>query len=281
MTTPSNTISSGPLDTAIATALSLLPVLGRLALILCAAWLLARALARVVPACARRIGLDARAEQLGFGRLMTRLDAQISASDALVRLLRATVWAGALGLMMESLGFAALSGLLARALAFLPRALLALCIMLAALLLADRASDVVSRVARRGQWAGATILGRVAHAGIVLLGISLAAEQLGLAVSLLRGLIAIALGGIALAIFGLLGAGVEPMLGRLMARYYLMRSLQPGETIALAGYTGTLVQFGAVGLVLRDEAGTHLIPYDIALRAPVERRRERAEEPAP
>jgi hypothetical protein len=278
MTTP-NYPTGWPLDTVLTTALSLVPVLGRLALILCAAWLLARALARVVPVAARRIGLDAHAERLGLGRVLARLDVQMSASDALLRLLRVAVWAGALGLMMESLGFEALSALLARALAFLPRALLALCIMLAALLLAERASEVVVRVARRGEWAGAHLLGRVVHVGILLLGISLAAEQLGLAVSLLRGLIAIALGGIALAVFGLLGAGIEPMLGRLMARYYLMRSLQPGETIALAGHTGTLVQFGAVGLVLRDEEGTHLIPYDVALRTPIERRRTRAAEP--
>jgi hypothetical protein len=123
------------------------------------------------------------------------------------------------------------------------------------------------RIAARGDWAGASALAKLLHYGIVLLSISLAAEQIGLEVSLLRGLIAVAVGGAALSIFGVLAVGLEPMMGRLMARYYLRRTLELGDTITLDGCTGALVQFGATGLVLRGEAGTHLIPYDIAQRA--------------
>lgn len=275
--TPPTTLDAA-LDAALETALALLPVAGRLLLLLLAAALLARAARRFLPGFGERIALDRRADQLGFGRLMARLQIERGATSLLTQLVVWGLWAGAIGLALESLGFAALSAGLARVIAFLPRALLGLGIVLGGVVLADQVERLFGRVAAGGEWAGSAALGRLLHYGIVVLGISLGAEQIGLEVSLLRGLIAIAIGGAALGIFGLLAIGLAPMMGRLMARYYLRRTLERGDTLQMAGCSGVLVQFGATGLVLKNDEGVQLIPYDVALTASFSRQRPTAQE---
>lgn len=255
------------LETVSATLAQLLPVAGRLALIAIATLLLTRLARRAIPSLADKVALDVRAERLGWSRLVGRLQIEQTASQALSLLVIWGLRVGALGIALESLGFAALSSGLAHVLAFLPRVLLGALIVLGGVMAADRAEQLFIQIAARGDWAGSGALAKLLHYGIILLAISLAAEQIGLEVTLLRGLIAVAVGGAALSIFGVLGMGLEPMLGRLMARYYMRRTLELGDTITLDGCTGALVQFGATGLVLRGPAGTHLIPYDIAQRA--------------
>ena len=69
----------------------------------------------------------------------------------------------------------------------------------------------------------------------------------------------------------LIALGALPIMRQLVARHYLRGMVQVGDRVAVAQHEGVLQAFGATGLVLRNDHGTVLLPYDWSLRSDMRR----------
>lgn len=201
-------------------------------------------------------GLDRMAHRLGLTRWHPRWPISrmlASATFWLVVLFFVTAAA-------ESLGLPGLADWLGRIIAYLPNVFAAAAIALVGYLFGTFLRDAVGATGRSLGVRDATLLGRLAYVAVVTVAAIVATGQLGVDVSLLVTIVAIAaagaFGGIALA-FGL-GAGAA--VDNVIASHYLQKIYRVGHRIRVGDLEGEILEFTGTAVVLDTPQGRALVP---------------------
>ncbi len=246
------------LGTLATSASEYLPNVAGAALLLVAGWLLAYLLRGIV----RRItaGIVARVGRYSGSGELERPGAQsaiVAAVSGAVYWLVLVVFVLAavqvLALPMLDAAAAALSG-------YLPNLITAAIVVAVGYLAGGVTRGAISRSARAWGVAYGDVVGRLVQAGVVLVSVIVAIDELGVDNTLLvvaaAVVLAATLGGAAIA-FGL---GARSAVDNLLAAHYVQRSFRPGLVVRIDGIEGRIIEIGETSVVLETNEGRVFVP---------------------
>jgi small-conductance mechanosensitive channel len=223
-----------------------LPTLLLALVILVIGWALARLLAALARRLARRLGLDDLVERSGLAQGLAQAKIARPASDLVALLIFWLVFLVSLLLALETLGWTLAVLPVQSLIAYLPRLLAAILILVVGAWLAQALGKVVqAAVASMGVEFHEGV-GRAVRGLLLVVTAVLAIQQIGLNLTFLTdaltNLLTIAVAGLALA-FGLGGRDVAR---NVLAGYYARDQFVPGDALVVDGEVGTLEGIGTV-----------------------------------
>jgi hypothetical protein len=199
---------SGGISNAWSSIATFVPKLLAFLVILFVGWLIAKALAKVVDKVLERVGFDRVVERGGINRMMGRTS--FDASDVIAKLVYYAVLLIALQMAFGVFGDNPVSAMLTGIVAWLPRAVVAIVIIVVAGAVARAVRDLVTGALGGLSYGG--LLGTMASVFIWGLGIIAALNQIGVATSVTMPVLITVLatvGGIA--VVGVGGGLIRPM----------------------------------------------------------------------
>lgn len=260
------------LEPVIDVAVRLLPVVGKVGGVAVVGVVGSLALSRTVRWGLTRAGLEAGIERLGGAAALERLRLQGRLPVACGKLV---FWLGMFitaYIAAEVAGWSGVSGVIGKVVGFLPQALAAAGIVLAGLWGASMAERAVTgALSRRDGVEAPELVGKAVSALVVMLTTAMAAGQLGFEVTLINGLLTITVGAFALGVGLTAALGSQQMVGNMVLRQYVERTLEEGDEVEIGGVMGTVAGFGPSVLVLRTPHGRRFIPYKIVLDGAIRR----------
>lgn len=204
----------------------------------------------------RKLGLEALAEKFGVARLLYTVGvkanvAQVSGQVVYYAALLLTLHSVAeiMGLRIVSQGMTALMG-------FVPSLLSATAIMVAGVLGADVLARVVRNVGSKARGVGSPeVLARGLYYLVIILAGTIAAEQLGLAVTLINSLIQIVAAAAGLGLALAFAFGAREAASNWVARHYVTRLYRRGDRVRVREEEGIVLNFSPTSVIL--DQGEH------------------------
>lgn len=184
------------------------PRLGAFLLILVVGYLVAKALSKAIDAVLERVGFDRAVERGGVKKALS--NSKYDASDVVSKLVFYTLVLFVLQAAFGVFGANPISAMLAGVVAFLPKAFVAIVIVVVAAAIASAVKDVISNTL--GGLSYGKALGTAASAAIVFFGVVAALQQIEVATLVTDRVVTavlFALAGIAIVAVG--GGGIQPM----------------------------------------------------------------------
>src|ERR687893_3038708 len=216
-----------PLQDALSAFLSFIPQLIGALIILIVGYVIAKALQAIVGRVLEGIGFDRWMERGGIKQFFDRADTEHTPHSILGRLVFWFVFIIAITMAADALGIPQVSAVLAQLIAYIPRIIAAILILILAALLANFLSSTV-----RGA-TGSDILSNIAQYAIIVYAVFAALTQLGVAVQLTANTFLILLGAVALAAAIAFGLG-----GREVARDVLEKAYNRSDEVTTDSSAG-------------------------------------------
>lgn len=192
-------------------AVTIIPKLVSFLVILLVTFLVAKALAKIVDAVLERVGFDRVVERGGVKAALAR--SKYDASDIVAKLVYYAVLLIGLSMAFGVFGPNPISGYLRSIVAYLPKILVALLIIVIAAAVAKAVKDLITNM--MGGLSYGPLLGTVASAFILVLGVIAALNQLQIATNVVNAVLYAALAAVAgIAVVGIGGGLVRPMQSR-------------------------------------------------------------------
>jgi hypothetical protein len=204
--------------------------------ILLVGWLVAKAVRKVVDKILERVGFDRLVERGGVKTALAH--SKYDASDIVAKIAYYAIMLFTLQLAFSVFGPNAISALITGVIAWLPRALVAIIIVVVASAIAKGVKDLIS--ASLGGLSYGRILANIASVFILGLGIIAALNQIGVATTVTTPVLIAILATLAgVIVVGVGGGLIKPMQAR--AEHWLSRAEQEGQNIAgqASSYTTT------------------------------------------
>lgn len=204
-------VDTNPLRGALESAATFLPkFLGFLA-ILIIGYIVAKVIAKVVGKVLERVGFDRAVERGGVKKVMAK--SQYDPSDILGKVVFYALFLFVLTMAFGVFGPNPVSEMLTSVIAFLPKVFVAIVIVVIASAIAAAARELV--VATLGGLSYGKMLGNIASAAILFVGVFMALNQLEIAPAIVNGLFYAVLAVLAgSAIIAIGGGGIQPMRAR-------------------------------------------------------------------
>jgi len=237
-----------------------LPMLAVALVIIAVGFALAKVLEIASRFALRRLGVDRATERGQTGEVLRQAGLRSSASRAISRVLFWVLFVLVVLFAVSALGITAVNTILDRVGHVIPDLVAAALILAATLLLARVAGKVVGSGASAANLAHATRLGAAARMVVLIMGVILAMEQLGIETSILVNVITtvVAVLGVSTGIAFALSA--RPLVTHILAGHFLRQSLSTGLRVEAMGRQGEVERIGAVDTLFRDGESTWSIP---------------------
>lgn len=151
----------------------------------------------------------------------------------------------------------------------LPDLFIALLVVVIAYVVAVALRSLLRRVLARYQPAAADILSPAAFWAVLVLATLIAADQIGVEVRLVEGLLLLLVGGFVLAAALALGLGSRDLIGHVIAGRHAGRIVTVGDEIEVGRIRGTVAGLGHASVRLTTSEGDVEIPNSEFLAGPV------------
>jgi small-conductance mechanosensitive channel len=243
----------------VASVAALLPRLVVAIFLLGVGWLAAR-ITRAVVARLTGVGLRRLSSSPVIGTSLARPVLQ----EGLTRLVSAvafwTVFLFSAAAAIERLSLQVATDLVSQLAYYLPSILIGLLIIVAGYLAGGAASVAITRAADSAGIPHGALLGRVARLLLILLGLVIGADQLGIESTLLT-VIVTTLFGVAVGAIGLaFGLGSRQAVSNLISSHYVRKLYEVGQTITVGDIRGRIIEFNQTGVLVDSPGGRVLIP---------------------
>lgn len=239
------------------------PTVAFLLIIFIAGVLLARAIAKMARWAVERTGLEAFAERLGVSRLLYAVGIHAGLGQVIETLARWTVLLITLVVAAEVAGLEGVSAAIRQVIAYLPQVVVAAVILIAGARVAEwvRTLLLASDRARGGLFNAPQSVARVAYYTVIIISFTLAADQLGLEITLINSLIQVAFAAMLFGLALALALSARPSLSGVIARFYAAQVYKPGDRVRIANaqVEGVVLRFAATAMVVQTEAGEELL----------------------
>jgi small-conductance mechanosensitive channel len=233
--------------------ISLTPNVLAMLIVLVVGYVVARLLARVASALAEAIGLQTAAERSGLATSMHQVGINRTVPWIVGSIIFWLTMAVFLTAAFNILGLQTVSDAMQQIVAYIPRLLVATVVVVIGLLVAGFLRGVVATSADRVGITYAEALAGGVYYILALMTFIAAFDQLGIKFELLRELILIAFGAVALG-FGLaFGLGGRDVMGGILAGYYTRQRLHAGDYVRVAGMEGRVREVGPVATTIETE----------------------------
>ncbi|MBU2097341.1 MAG: hypothetical protein KKD00_01150 [Gammaproteobacteria bacterium] len=233
-------------------------------LLLIAGWLLARFLRMVITRLIRSLNALLDKQLHGSTLHLVRI------SSATEKLLGYVVfWSTMLvfvTIAVGLIGFSAAAAWLDRLVIFVPSLVSGALIIIISYILGTIARHLVQHAASAADISRAALFGQIAQVSFLVIGVVIGLGQVGVDVSFLVILLAIAFAAV-LAGFSLaFGLGAQAMVQNLIAVRHLKQLVRQGQIVEIDGERGRVLEFSSTGLVLETSEGRKLVPASLCMQ---------------
>jgi hypothetical protein len=250
-----------PAENALAEVVARAPTVGAAIATLLGLWIVARIARVVVERLLKLAKLDEAIDETLIARILSGLGEGSTPSKALATLTYFAILLMALAAAADILGLAAVRAALLAALAYLPRLAAALAVLGVGGYVARTARRAVASVMKELKSPFAGIAESLTESVIMLITITVAANQLGADLSFITNNLALILGAFAVTAAFLFTWAMRRPAEEIIANYYLRRLVRIGDQVTISNVEGTVDRFAALGLILKDSDGCeHFIP---------------------
>jgi len=233
--------------------IGLLPNVVAMLVVLVVGYIVAHVLDRFATALSQSLGLETAAERSGLMASMKQVGIHRSVPSIVGQIVFWLTMCVFLTAAFNILGLQAVSAAMETIVAYIPNLLVATVVVVVGLLVAGFLRGVVATSADRVGISYAENLANGVYYVLALMTFIGAFDQLHIEFGLLKELILIAFGGLALG-FGLaFGLGGREVMGGILAGYYTRQRLHSGDRVHVAGMEGTVREVGPVATVIETE----------------------------
>lgn len=225
-------------------------------LILIVGYLVSRAVSGVLRRILGVLQVDRLAARVGISTALEKMNARVTFSEILSRIVYWLLMLTFLVSATESLGLERVSGTIDAFVLYLPNVIGAALILLLGLLLAGMARDLVTSGVQSVGADNAGAIGTTVYGLLAVIVISLAIGQLELETAMLNQVIAIVLLSAGAAAAIAFGFGSRSIAGNVLASTYLRDLLKEGDRITVGTITGTVERIMAVNTEIRTDSGS-------------------------
>ena len=208
----------------------LIPALLGALVIVFAGYLLAKVLERIVDTFLRRIGLNNMLARGGVLAAVERSGAHVNPTRVLANLVFWLVMFAVILVAANALGLESLAVVFGELVSYIPSVIAAIVIILVGIVLGQFVGGLIA--ASAGGLHGGRALARVGSAGVILLAVFMALQELGIATEIVTTAFALLFGAIALAIALAFGLGSRELAGEITREWYERYKAERDEVLA-------------------------------------------------
>jgi Mechanosensitive ion channel/Conserved TM helix len=237
------------------------PSVGSALLVLLSLWIVARIARRLSERLLRAVRVDSALERTFIGRMLAGAKSGLTPSAALASLVYAAILLLALAGAAEQLGLTAVRAAISSVLAYLPRIASGLITLAIGGYVAGAAGRAVGSTLKELKSPFAGMAQSLTETVVLLLTVTVAVDALGADLSFITSNLVLILGVFALTTAFLFCWSMRRPAEEIIANYYLRRLVRVGDWITLGQVEGSVEKFTALGVLVRDDAGTeHFVP---------------------
>ena len=208
----------------------LIPALLGALVIVFAGYLLAKVIERLVETALRRIGLNNMLARGGVLAAVERSGAHVNPTRVLANLVFWLVMFAVILVAANALGLESLALVFGELVSYIPSVIAAIVIILVGIVLGQFVGGLIG--ASAGALHGGRALARVGSAGVILLAVFMALQELGIATEIVTTAFAILFGAIALALALAFGLGGRELAGEVTREWYERYRRERDEALA-------------------------------------------------
>ena len=229
---------------------------------------------RVAGWAVRKSGLETLVEKAGAAKLLYK----VGLKDGITSAVQAIVWYGGLLItaasLAEVLGLGSVQEGISAIMAFLPRVIAGVAVLVAGLWLAGFLRGLVERMGQKeGELDSPTAVGQVVYFAVLTVTATMALDQAGIEICLMNSLLQLAMGAAMLAMALAFALGGRAVFGNLIARHYYHALVRPGDKLRLGDVEGTVVRVSSVAVIVATSESELVIPCSTLMSQVAESRR--------
>ncbi|MEZ0485664.1 mechanosensitive ion channel family protein [Fibrella aquatica] len=225
--------------------------------------LVAKILAAVVQRVLKSAGFDRFGDKLNEIDVIRQLQTEIKLSEIVAKVLYYFVLLVFITAATETLGVAAITGMVTSLVNFIPKLIAAAIMLQVGVLVADVLKQgVVSLCASFGISSG-RLLGMVVFFFFLVITIISALGQAGINTELLESSFNLLIGGVFLAFAVGYGLASRDVMANLLSSFYSKNKFKEGQTIRIEGITGQIISVDSTSLTLKTGESTTTIPMQL------------------
>jgi hypothetical protein len=233
-------------------------------IVLVVGYIAARFIGRFITLLCEKIGLQRAADRSGLATSMVHMGIKRNISAIVGTIVFWLLMSVFIMAAFDILALPGVSAAMGKVVNYIPTLLIATVVVVVGLLIASFLRGVVATSADRIGLTYAEYLANGCYYVLALLTFYTALTQLGMDLDLLKDLVLIGFGGLAIG-FGLaFGLGGREVIGGILAGYYVRQRMQSGDQVSVAGLEGTVREVGPVATIIEtDEHGLlnrHSVP---------------------
>ena len=161
---------------------------------------------------------------------------------------------------LNTAGLTGVSAWLERIVDFLPGIVTGGLIILLGYILAGLVRDVTLAAAHSAEFTEAVVISRLAQAITLVTALIIGLEQFGIDVSFLTTMLGISSAALLFGFALAFGLGARTLVSNLIAAHHLRDVLEPGQTIRIRDWEGTVLEVSPTAVILDTEEGRTTIP---------------------
>jgi len=247
-------------DTALSTLFAYIPRLIGALIILVIGLIIGRLVGTIVTKALRVVHFDQVADRAEIGPLLRNAGVTMDAAALVGAIAKWFIYLIFFQVGANTLGFTQLTTILNEILAFLPRIVVALFILLIGALVANILAQVVRGSVATSRLGNPGVLSSLARYGVLTFAFVAALSQLEIAPAIVNALWFALIGGIVAALALAFGLGARETAGSIAAGQLIKGDFTSGSSINMDGQQGTVEQVGTVYTTIRIGASTLKVP---------------------
>lgn len=169
----------------------------------------------------------------------------------------------------QVLGLQTFTVWLSKVVDYLPTVFVGLLIIIAGVLVSKLVREIVEATAVNAGEKQRAMIGRIAQMAILVTAILVGAEQIGIKVTFLVILAAVASASIVLAVALALSIGARDYVANLIGAHYLRQRYSIGQLVKLGGFEGRILELTEASVILETDDGRVSIPAKIFNEQPI------------
>ncbi len=214
----------------------------------------------IVTSALRAVKFDQVAERADVGDLLRNAGVTLDAAGVVGGIAKWFIYIIFFQVAASTLGFPQLTDILNQVLAFLPRIVVALVILLIGALVAKLLAGVVRGAVGTSRLGNADVLGNVARYAVLAFAVVAALSQLEIAPAIVNTLWTAIIGMVAVTLALAFGLGARDAAGSVATGQLIKAEIRPGMQIGIDGQGGTVEQIGTIYTTIRTQSGQMKVP---------------------
>lgn len=239
---------------------SFIPRLISAVVILLIGSLLSNVLRKVVGTVMSKAGIDKLGDQINKIDFIKGLGTEIRLSTVIAQVLYFFVLMVFVSAAAETLGVAAITGMVVGLMNFIPQLIASALMLLIGVMIADALKNVVVTICKSFNISSGKLLGSIVFFFFLIIMVINAVGQAGINTSLLESSFNLIIGGIIFAFAVGYGIASRDVMANILSSFYSKSRYHEGQTIEIDGVKGQILSMDATSLTLQTGETTTIFP---------------------